>query len=225
LPKASSTNDWLSKKERTDTAVTTYPPSSTWESNSDWDHNLTDISNNTQSQALVWKDGAYFMIWKNGRKQKVEYSQYSQSSLFKESLEKQNARLPLVRDISIFLEAYSAEYPKETQKVDKAWKLAIDFLQNGANDEQKVTNQIVIETLGVGWGNTKWYDAFAIKDNAQRRLEIYKLIKSMGQYDLVIQHIANDYMNSWNSNQVSNALSQLSQWKTLENFSEDSSKK
>ena len=70
------------------------------------------------------------MIGKNGKPQKVEYTQYSESPALKANIEAQKARLPLVTDVSIFLEAFAAENPKEAQKVEKAWKMAQEFLQN-----------------------------------------------------------------------------------------------
>lgn len=69
------------------------------------------------------------MIGKNGNPKKIEYAQYSESPAFKENIEAQQKRLPLVKDIAIFLEAYSAENPKESQRVETAWNRAMEFLQ------------------------------------------------------------------------------------------------
>lgn len=167
---------------------------------------------------MLFRDGAYYMIGKDGKQQKIEYTQYSQSSALKENIEAQKARLPLVKDISIFLEAYSAENPKESQKVDKAWKTAMEYLQNWTTDIQKVTNQIVVETLGTNWGSAKWYDMFAIKDDSKRRLELYNLIKGMGQYDLVVQHIANGYTHKLTPENIKAMRSSIEQWGNYNNY-------
>lgn len=69
----------------------------------------------------------------------------------------------------------------------------------------------MVDTIGAGWGASDWYKAFAIKDDKKRRLELYRLIKGMGQYELVVSHIANEHMKSWNPDQVKTAITKLSQ--------------
>lgn len=53
---------------------------------------------------------------------------------------------------------------------------------------------------------------FAIKDDGQRRIELYKLIKEdMGQYDLVVQHISRTYTRKLSPDTVKEMISSFEQ--------------
>lgn len=163
--------------------------------------------------AVVFRDGAYYLIGKNGKEKAIPYQQFIDKKatlpVWVELTDEQKKRLPYADDMAIFLEAYSAEYPGQATNATNAWKLVDAYVVRGG-DIQNVTKSVLKELKLQPWVNKVWEDAFSITDQNSRRIRLFELIKnSIGQYDLVVSQIARSRTRDFSN--IPNLLAQLDQ--------------
>ncbi|MFZ4461892.1 MAG: hypothetical protein ACOYN2_05245 [Patescibacteria group bacterium] len=155
------------------------------------------------TDAVVFRDGAYYLVGKDGKSKAIQYNNFinkKDEDVAKEATPAQKARMAYVDDLAIFLEAYTAEHPKNAAQAEKIWSLFDEYIMDGKN----LANKDIVDILKLDASMARVLEAiFSEKNPKTRRTKLYQAIKDdLGQYDLVPSMIARQRFGHWDEKQV-----------------------